>query len=646
MRDYLEKGKRGLLAFLAMLLLTLLACPGIQAEDEAAKQRIAIDGAGISGKHLPQAEEYEPIVTYSMESSGWAYGSQLEGNQLQIYHTLANTTNMLAVNSQNMLVVKLENPYSVLNSLAYDTAMKDIVRAVHAFIEDYGEYYWINAMDGWIQSDGVNYLAYSQVWLMPVDYYSGIRSEISATNAELQKAVNAVKAKTGTYEKVLAAHDYVAELVEYNTGDTNAEYGHTITGGLLAKYQHKAVCECYAKLFKLLCNANNIPCILISGGSSYDSSGRVVADHMWNYVQMDDGLWYLVDVTWDDEMGGYDYFLAGSSTSAYGGGTVSADHIPVGRFSDAVMYKEFVVPKLSVYSYGDAYGVELPLQQISLKEAAFSIDVEQGKYVSVAQVSPLYANVDTCLTYTSSNTAVATVNANGFVKGKSAGTAVITVSSKNKPSIKAACTVTVRNHVFDSGTLVKEPTTASTGKMLYTCRHGCGKTQEKTIPKAYVRLNASVLPLQVKKTTKVLKVTDIGSQDCVVKWSSSNKKIAAVNSTTGKITAKKTGTAKITVKTKFGATATCKIKVQKSTVKTKKLSLTKKAVTIKKGNTYTVKAVRNPLTATDKLMFATSNKKVAAVSSKGKITAKKKGRATITVKSASGKKAKLTVKVS
>lgn len=46
----------------------------------------------------------------------------------------------------------------------------------------------------------------------------------------------------------------------------------------------------------MLCDKANIPCALIGG------IGNTGA-HMWNAVQMDDGKWYGVDVTWDDQDG-------------------------------------------------------------------------------------------------------------------------------------------------------------------------------------------------------------------------------------------------------------------------------------------------------------------------------------------------------
>ena len=102
-----------------------------------------------------------------------------------------------------------------------------------------------------------------------------------------------------------------------------------------------------------------------------------------------------------------------------------------------------------------------------------------------------------------------------------------------------------------------------------------------------------------------------------VKWSSSNKKVATVNSN-GKVTAKKKGTVTITAKVgnkKFK----CKITVEAP-------SISKKTYTMKKGKTVTLKIKGT----TQKITWSSNNKSVATVNSKGKVTAKKNGTATIT----------------
>ena len=51
-----------------------------------------------------------------------------------------------------------------------------------------------------------------------------------------------------------------------------------------------------------------------------------------------------------------------------------------------------------------------------------------------------------------------------------------------------------------------------------------------------------------------------------------------------------------------------------------------------------VRTVVTPLTVTDKVKYLSSNKKVASVNAKGVITAKKKGKSTITVRAGNKKK--------
>ena len=116
--------------------------------------------------------------------------------------------------------------------------------------------------------------------------------------------------------------------------------------------------------------------------------------------------------------------------------------------------------------------------------------------------------------------------------------------------------------------------------------------------------------------------------DSVASWKSSNTKVV-----------------KVSGKLKSGIEKKIIVKVQKSNVKTTKITGIGKNTTLKMKQKMTLKPVRLPFTSMEKITFKSSNNKVATVNSKGVITAKKKGKVTITVKS--GKKTvkiKVTVK--
>lgn len=199
-------------------------------------------------------------------------------------------------------------------------------------------------------------------------------------------------------------------------------------------------------------------------------------------------------------------------------------------------------------------------------------------------------------------------------------------------------------HKWSAWKTTVKATALKKGKKQRTCSI-CGSTETASIAKLKptIKLNMTVIPLRVKQTTTKFKVSGLATGDYVKSYKSSNKKVFTVNSK-GKIAAKKKGTAKLTVTLASGKKATAKVKVQKGIVKTTKLKTnTSKLVLLRKG-TYTLRTALTPLTTQQKIAYSSSNKKVATVSSKGVITAKKKGTAKITVKSGS-KKMKVTVTV-
>lgn len=144
------------------------------------------------------------------------------------------------------------------------------------------------------------------------------------------------------------------------------------------------------------------------------------------------------------------------------------------------------------------------------------------------------------------------------------------------------------------------------------------------------------VPIGPYLNTKSATIKEGAKKQLVVKnakgttsWSSSNKKVAKVSSK-GVVTAVKKGTATITA-VNGGVTMQCKITV--------------KALTLSKKATVTLgKKIRLKISGAKKIKWSSSNKKVASVNTKGVVTGKKIGKATITAKCL-GKKYKCTVKV-
>lgn len=228
---------------------------------------------------------------------------------------------------------------------------------------------------------------------------------------------------------------------------------------------------------------------------------------------------------------------------------------------------------------------------------------------------------------------------------------------ENCASCDATRTVTIpaKGHTVVKDAAVA-PTVFADGKTEGSHCSVCGTVLEKqnTIAKVpgTIYLTASSLKMKTGQSTTAFKATGFSEGDYVTAVTSNKPrtvKVTNVNKNgTFKLTAgKKKGSAVVTVTLASKKTASFKVTVQKAAVKTTKITTTTKSLTLAKGATYKKLASSiavTPVTSKEKVTYSSSNKKVATVSSKGVIKAKKAGTAKITVKSGS-KKVVVTVKV-
>ena len=211
--------------------------------------------------------------------------------------------------------------------------------------------------------------------------------------------------------------------------------------------------------------------------------------------------------------------------------------------------------------------------------------------------------------------------------------------------------IPARGHKFGAWVTTSQADVISPAKQTRTCTV-CGKKEQRNYGsrlRGTMTVNISSIPLKTRQKTSVLKVTGLAKGDSITSWKSSNTKVAKVagraNGTCTITAGNKTGKAKITITLKSGLQKTVTVSVQKSAVKTKKISGVAKTLRLNRKQKTTLKPVLSPLTSTEKITYKSSNSKVASVNSKGQITAKKKGTTVITVKSGTKTvKCKVTVK--
>ncbi|MBQ8350617.1 MAG: hypothetical protein IJY20_01055 [Clostridia bacterium] len=171
-------------------------------------------------------------------------------------------------------------------------------------------------------------------------YESALEAAILATNSLVDE-------EAGRYQTLRTLQEFLCATVTYQS---DAARAHHAAGALL---DCRAVCDGYAKAFKLLCDAYAIPCLVVPGTATQNGKQE---PHAWNYVQMGDGKWYAMDVTWDDrgEQAEKNYFLVGSGTvTSLTLGHFENSHHESGKFS-AGDYVPFSFPELSFFRYTES----------------------------------------------------------------------------------------------------------------------------------------------------------------------------------------------------------------------------------------------------------------------------------------------------
>lgn len=198
-------------------------------------------------------------------------------------------------------------------------------------------------------------------------------------------------------------------------------------------------------------------------------------------------------------------------------------------------------------------------------------------------------------------------------------------------------TIPATGHKFGDWQTVTTQSVFTGGVQKRIC-NVCGKEETRNVGnqlKATIKTNASSLKLKRKQATKKFVVSGLAAGDSVKSWTSSNQKIVKVfGSRNGACTIKagnKTGKAKITITLASRLKKTINITVQKSAVACTSIKNVPKKLTLNRKKSYQLRPVINPITCTSKAKYKTSNKKIVKVTSRGKITAVKKGKAKIVV---------------
>jgi len=435
----------------------------------------------------------------------------------------------------------------------------------------------------------------------------------------------------------------VIKAGEYYYRYTKNEAGSTNTYGTPSK---RVYCERSRSLTATegweLCSSNSLN---VSGGQI---EGATIFKLNTDDVENAKEIAALKNITLEgDEV----YCLAADMT----GNTVFpglATDITTGAFSALGTTANASVNGVTLYSMPEpdaSHGTIMPItseEYVRLRNAydqsyVDAVDAVANAEINLGDVSavtgdlklPTVTSAGDPITWTSSNEAV--VSTTGKVVRPAAGsadeavelTATFTIPAKDgvrAQEVTKTITVTVKAQTPSSG--AQTPS----------------KPQTPQVPAvSQVKVEKTKLTLGVKESYTVVATALPANAKTTYTYKTSNQKVATVDAK-GKIKAKKAGKANITVTSANGKSATIKVTVKKAPGK---ITVTTKAKSLKKGKSFKIKYKLPKNTASNKITFKSSNKKVATVDANGKVKALKKGKATITVKTFNGKTAKVKVTV-
>ena len=638
------------------------------------------------------------ISLFSLDYYTDSYGAQLDGNAKALYDLLVQNY----VVDYSQYLESVDFPFEFPDTITFEAVVEDgsfqrkgesyvqatndvktaIQAASDAFSYDYPQAFWFRGSNyGYRVScvrDGSSSTGYRGTFknftFKPAnreisekahtrmgDFMDGVQSAV----AELNEQTVGMDME----QKIKRIHDYICQRVTYR--NDNTLWVHS-AASLFLDADPAFVCEGYAKSMKIFCYYMGINCACVSGTARGTSSVTPGA-HMWNYVQMDDGNWYLVDATWDDvgtTPPSSRYLLVGRSTMGQYI-TIGEERVEYTSFSTTsaeTVGPVFILPVLAEESYADNKGKNeptvtsaptvTPTAAVSAEptptasvtptptvsaEPTPTVSVEPEPTASAGPTPTVSAEptptVSVEPTPTASVTPTPTVSAEPtpIVSVKPVPTVSVaptpTVSVKPVPTVSVAPTPTVSAEPTPTVS-VKPTPTVSAGPPPTASAEPAPTVSVAPIPTATPTPTTTTLTLRIKQTYK--------SGGKIKSVRTTNKKIVKVDKK-GKITGRKAGKATVTITYTNGSRRIFQVKVQKGIVKTTAVSVNKRNIILaKKGKSFQLKVTLTPVTSQQKVTYKSSNSKVAAVNSKGKIVAKKKGTATITVKS--GNK-KITCKV-
>ncbi len=359
-----------------LVLMMLFSVMSVGASALSAPEYVRFDSEHLDVLHYSPNEEHSSGAPAAAQvnrfsssdpNAPYTFYSTLNALQKEIYNGILSgakpqATHQITLSTPfKFTTTKDANGDYILPDNVMEACVYGVFYAASALMDDHPEMFWIGGLaygiDGPVQDNGDGtYYAELNTIIVNFDLPEGYAdwNAVKTAYDSMMQTVNSVQIEgTTRFEQVKFIHDWIAKRVVYDDEFVYAT-SYYATSVFLAPYI--TVCEGYSEAFKMLCDRVGIPCIVVVG----DGGGP----HAWNYVKMEDGNWYAVDVTWDDgwtdEKGNdlilYDYFLRGANSTEgsftdSNGITFGKSHIPQGERYNTEGAITLTYPSLTAEGY-------------------------------------------------------------------------------------------------------------------------------------------------------------------------------------------------------------------------------------------------------------------------------------------------------
>ncbi len=301
--------------------------------------------------------DFPDIRAQTNGEASYYLGDYLDANNKAVYEKLAE----LVTPSEESITIKLPETVSFSSSTLeisnntdfYNAVFSSCVSAMEAASFDLPMLFWLDNSLTTVSPNNLRYsfnpisrkykFTVSELTITPAPYESfSSFAEILEYKDVLESSIADFPVEGETREeKLRSIHDHICNYTVY---DLEGRFSGSALSALAVP---GAVCEGYSKGFKAICDDLGIPCVCIFGNFNEAESTA----HMWNYVLMEDGFWYAVDVTWDDMDGknGEElndrFFLKGSDD-------FFVQHSECSEF----LLAKLTYPEIAAWNYGERPG--------------------------------------------------------------------------------------------------------------------------------------------------------------------------------------------------------------------------------------------------------------------------------------------------